>query len=96
MKKYIKPHVIYLSWTIMILIFWFIGIPIANIGHSGGEQIPLTLLAYSIGPVIIGYLLISILTTIFFKVWFRKYWLLNVIVFLAASFILISYALSKI
>ena len=78
----------------MILLFLFIGIPTANIGHSGGEQIPLTLIAYSILPILIGYLVISVLTTVYFKVWFRKYWLLNVSVFLIISAILIGYLLN--
>jgi len=93
MRKYIKPHVIYLTWTILILLFWFIGIPIADIGHAGGEQIPMTLFAYSIAPIIWGYFTISILVTIFFRDWFRNYWIVNVIIFSATAFLLIKYVI---
>lgn len=90
-RKFWKPGLIYLGWTALILFFCFVVIPIANIGHSGGEQIPLTLLAYAIEPAIWGYLFISILTSILFKKWFQKYWIINLIVFSISGFILGSY-----
>ncbi len=91
MKRFLKPHFIYIAWTILVLGFLFIGIPVANIGHSGGEQIPLTLLAYSIQPILIGYLLISIFTSIIFLDRFKKYWFLNLIVFSLTAYLLVSF-----
>ena len=88
MKKYLKPHIIYLTWTLLAVIFWFVVIPIASIGHSGGEQVPLTLLAESLGPITLGYFTISILTTILFKDWFKKYWIVNLIIFSLTTFLL--------
>lgn len=90
-KRFWLPAVIYLAWTVLILFFCFVVIPIANIGHSGGEQVPLTLLAYSILPALWGYFLISIITSILFKKWFEKYWILNLIVFSVMGFILGNY-----
>ena len=90
-KRFSIPGIIYLSWTGLILFFCFIVIPLANTGHYGGEQVPLTLLAYAVGPAIWGYFLISILTSIIFNKWFKIYWILNLIVFLVTGLILWSY-----
>jgi len=89
MKKYIKPHIIYLTWSLLILLFWFVVIPIADYGHSGGEQVIMTLLAYSLKPIILGYFTISILTTLLFRSWFRKYWFVNVMIFSITTYLLI-------
>lgn len=89
MKKYIKPHTIYLTWTLLILIFWFVVIPNADSGHAGGEQVIMTLLAYSLKPIILGYFTISILTTFLYKNWFRKFWFVNVIIFSITTYLLI-------
>ena len=91
MKKYIKPHIIYLTWTLLTFIFWFVIIPIADIGHAGGEQVIMTLLAYSLRPIILGYFTISVLTTFLFRNWFRKFWFVNVIILSITTYLLIRF-----
>ncbi len=81
----------YISWTALFLIFCFVVIPIANIGHSGGEQVPLTLLSYSLEYLIWGYFLISFLTSIIFKKKAKKYIIFNLIIFLITGLILSTY-----
>lgn len=88
-KRFSIPGIIYITWTGLLLFFIFVIIPIENIGHSGGEQIPLTLFAYAISIAIGGYFSISILTSIIFDKWIKKYWLLNLIVFLITGGILL-------
>lgn len=88
--KYSPPGIIYLAWTGLFLFFCFIVIPFASMGHSGGEQVPLTLFAFAIGPTIWGYFLISIITTLFFRKWLKNYWILNTLIFLITGLILIN------
>ncbi|MBN2396116.1 MAG: hypothetical protein JXC36_06610 [Candidatus Atribacteria bacterium] len=90
-RRFSVPGMIYVSWTGLIVFFCFVVIPLASIGHSGGEQVPLTFLAYAIGPAIWGYFVISIMTSIVFKKWFKTYWIINLIVFLITGLILWSY-----
>ncbi len=88
-KGFSIPWIIYITWTGLFLLFIFVIIPIENIGHSGGEQIPLTLLAYAVSIAIGGYFIISILTSIIFDKWIKKYWIFNLIVFLITGGILL-------
>ena len=88
-KKIPVPGIVYILWTSLILVFLFIAIPIANIGHTGGEQIPLTLFVYSIIPSIWGYFIISLITSIIYPSWFKKYWIINLIVFLSSGYFLL-------
>jgi hypothetical protein len=88
--KYSPPGLIYLSWTGLFFFYCIIFIPLASIGHSGGEQVPFTLFAIAIGPTIWGYLLISIITTVFFHKWLKDYWILNLIVFVITGLILMN------
>jgi hypothetical protein len=92
-KRFSLPGIIYITWTGLLLFFVFVIIPIANIGHSGGEQIPLTLFAYAISFAIVGYFIISILTSIIFDKWIKKYWILNLLVFLITGGIIIRFLL---
>ena len=94
-KRFSIPGIIYMTWTGLLLFFIFVIIPIANIGHSGGEQIPLTLLASAIGIAIGGYFIISILTSIIFDKWIKKYWILNLIVFLITGGILLRFLIFR-
>lgn len=90
-KRFSIPGIIYISWTGVIVFFCLVVLPLANIRHSGGEQVPLALLAHAIGMAILGYFVISILTSIIFKKWFRNYWIINLIVFLITRLIIWSY-----
>jgi len=93
LKKRSIPRLIYFIWTALILAFIFIVIPISSIGHSGGEQVPLTLFAYAVEIAIWGYFILSILISLLFTAWTRKYWIVNLILFLITGFLLLSYFL---
>ena len=84
-----NPVKIYLFWILAITLFCVIGIPIISIGKSGGEQVPLILLSYAIGALVYGLFLISIISSFKFE-WFRKYWLVNIIVFLITGYLIVS------
>jgi len=85
-----NPAKIYLVWSVLLGLFCFIGIPILSIGSSGGEQKPLTLLADALDIAVYGFFVISILTSILFSGWFKKYWYVNMLVMLITGFIIIS------
>lgn len=87
-KWFSNPWKIYLVWVILIVLFLFIGIPILSSGHSGGEQKPLTLLAYTLNWLFYGLLIISLITPFLFFVWFKRYWYINIIVALISIFLL--------
>jgi hypothetical protein len=55
----------------------------------------LTLLASAIGIAIGGYFIISILTSIIFDKWIKKYWILNLIVFLITGGILLRFLIFR-
>ncbi len=90
-RRLSTPWLIYIIWTGLILFFCIVVIPLADIGHSGGEQVPFTLLAYAVESAIWGYFLISIVTSIIFNKWFKKYWIINLLVFFFTGFIIWSY-----
>ncbi len=46
------PWIIYIIWTGLILFFCIVVIPLADIGHSGGEQVPFTLFAFAVESAI--------------------------------------------
>ncbi len=59
----IDPVKVY-GWLIILFLFYcFAIIPIADMGHSGGEQIPLILFGESINYAVIVFFLVSIITT---------------------------------
>ncbi len=80
-KIWLTPLKLYLLWLLLYILFLGIGIPIYDNGHSGGEQRPLTLIAYSIYYFTYGVILISfVIIPIFFWKWFKEYWLLSTII----------------
>jgi len=83
-----NPVKIYLIWFLLIILFCIIGIPILSMNKSGGEQVPLILLGYAIGSLVYGFFIISILTSLKLE-WFKKYWYVNILVFLITSFLII-------
>jgi len=72
-----KPWILYLVWFGLFFLFVFIGIPLLNKGHSGGEQIPLILLGYSLNVLLYGTIVISAAIPFLFNSWFKKYWYVN-------------------
>ena len=93
-KLRLTPKLIHIIWGGLIIFFLFVFIPIKSIGYSGGEQVPLTLLADAVQWIIWGYFLISIITTMAFFEWFKKYWIINVLIFIITGVILFMYLLS--
>ncbi|MBO9684098.1 MAG: hypothetical protein J7502_15775, partial [Flavisolibacter sp.] len=75
----LTPPKIYLLWALFYFLFLVIGIPIYNNGHSGGEQRPLTFIAYSINYFLYGIICISfIIIPVFFLNWFKRYWVIPI------------------
>ncbi|OAQ40182.1 hypothetical protein A5893_17415 [Pedobacter psychrophilus] len=89
MKKLIKsPTGIYALTFIIFFVFCIIFVPLLSIGHSGGEQVPMTLLAYAFTYLHYSLICVSILTSIIFRTWFKKYWFINLTIFVVLIFAL--------
>ena len=88
LKWFSNPFKIYLFWFILVVLFSFIGIPILSMGHSGGEQKPLTLLSYTLEWFFYGLLLITLITPFLFLAWFKNYWYISVGIALLSFFFL--------
>ncbi|WP_316787006.1 hypothetical protein [Pedobacter frigiditerrae] len=88
-KTFANPFKIYLYGIILFLGFCVIGVPILSMGHSGGEQVPMTLIAYALNYFIYGLFFISILTSILFWNWFKKYWYINLIIFILTGVLIV-------
>lgn len=79
-KKWLTPPKVYFIWTLLYVVFLIIGVPLYSIGHSDGEQRPLSFIAYSIYFFSYGIILISfIVVPLFFKGWFKRHWLINIL-----------------
>jgi len=88
-QSFSSPRRIYQVWIILFVIFG-VFIPILSIGHSGGEQMPFTLLSYAVNYLVYGLLIISAITPIFFRAWFKRYWYIPVLTMLIAIFLILS------
>lgn len=88
-KTFESPFKIYLYGTIIFLALCVVGIPILSIGHSGGEQVPTTLIAYALNYFIYGIFFVSILSSILFWNWFKKYWYINSVIFILTGFLIV-------
>ncbi|WP_316756312.1 hypothetical protein [Pedobacter aquatilis] len=95
-KTFGSPFKIYLYGIILLLGFCVIGIPILSMGHSGGEQVPMTLIAYSLNYFIYGLFFISILTSILFWNWLKKYWYINSIIFILTGALIVPRLIAEI
>jgi hypothetical protein len=74
----LNPLKIILLWiTGMFIIGCFVVVP-KFFSSWGGEQTPLTSLAYLILITTYGVLLLSIFTALIYFTWFKKYWYVNV------------------
>jgi len=90
-KQAITGGSIYVIWS-AISAFTLLVVPIIlGLTSSGGEQKPLNWIAYSIVPIIWGYLLISISTTLFFHRWTKEHWYINAATFGTTVWILSNY-----
>jgi len=90
-KQAISAGSIYVIWS-AISAFSILVVPIIlGLTSSGGEQKPLIWIAYSIEPILWGYLLICIGTTLFFYKWTKEYWFVNAATFGTTVWILSSY-----
>lgn len=87
LKLISNPIKIYLIWLILIVLFCVIGIPILSNNASGGEQKQLTYLAYAVEVGVYGFFFLSILTSIK-VIWFKKYWYVNIPIFLITGFLI--------
>ncbi len=84
------PVKIYGWLIILFLLFCFAIIPIADIGHSGGEQIPLILFGESINYAVVIFFLVSIITTFTHRKWFKNNWYINLLIFLISGYLIIA------
>lgn len=95
-KTFNNPIKIYVLGILLFLAFCIIGIPLLSMGHSDGEQVPMTLIAYAINYFIYGLFFISIFTSILFWNWFKKYWYVNLVIFILTSFLILPRLISEI
>ena len=79
-SRFINPWKIYLICIAVFVLFVCMGIPLLNIGHSGGEQRPLVLLGYALNWLVYGMLLVSFTIPFLFIDWFKKYWYISIAV----------------
>ena len=71
-KNYFTAHSLYILWAIITGILLVVVPLVLGITSSGGEQKPLIWIASSIEPIVWGFMLLSVLTTIVFKEWVRS------------------------
>jgi hypothetical protein len=89
-KKFITVWNLYLLWTAVTIILVVV-VPLVLGGtSSGGEQKPLIWLFKVVEPVFWGYLLLGVLTTLFFHEWVKEYWYINLLVIGIAAWFLFS------
>jgi len=78
----INPLWIYIIWILIIILLGIIVIPILSIGTSGGEQKPYILMESFMVVLIYGLLFLSFIISILYWNWYKKYWYINVSIFL--------------
>ena len=81
-KKVSTPALIYFIGIGCMIIYFILIIPISSVGHSGGEQVPLTMFAKGLEIFSWGFFIISIITSFIDKEWFKIFWPLNLVIFL--------------
>jgi lysylphosphatidylglycerol synthetase-like protein (DUF2156 family) len=80
------PLHLYGWWIVLCVLFCFTVIPIASIGHSAGEQIPLTYLSYVLSVLIHGLFIICVASSFIYKKWMKEYWMLNLIILICVGY----------
>ncbi|GAB3830137.1 hypothetical protein [Pontibacter rugosus] len=89
--KYFTAPNLYILWAI-VTGFSIVVVPlILGLTSSGGEQKPLIWIAFALKYIILGFMLLSILTTLVFKEWVKKCWHINLFVFGLTAWVLFSY-----
>jgi len=74
------PFGLYLLWTLLLLLFCILGIPLISAGHSGGEQMPFTLFGYVCDAFVLGFIFISAISPFLYRKWYKKYLYIPLIV----------------
>ena len=93
--KLIKnPLRIYLTWFTMVILFCLLGIPFLSRNSSGGEQKQLIYLGYALETAVYGLLSISIITSMNIN-WFKKYWFVNIPVFMVSGYLILRIIIDK-
>ena len=83
-----NPIWIYISWIFILIVFEQIGIFILSKISSGGD--PLIFLGHVLDVAIYGLLILSFVTSFVFWNWFKKYWYINVSIFVFCFLLLYS------
>ncbi len=82
LKSKFNPISILGVWTISLIVLTPIMMFISNIGASGGEQKPLTILATMIAVTIYGAAVLSVLTSFLYRQWFKRNWWFGFVIIL--------------
>ena len=90
-NKYFTATNLYILWAIVTGISIVVVPLILGLTTSGGEQKPLIWMALVIEPILWGFMLLSVLTTLMFQEWAKKYWYINLLVFSLTAWILFRY-----
>ncbi|HVW98625.1 MAG TPA: hypothetical protein VHA56_21840 [Mucilaginibacter sp.] len=91
-KLFVSPSRLY-GWSFAgFLLLMFIGIPALNFGHKGRVPLGDIIIAIAIYAVIL--FLISLITTIVYWQWFKKYWYVNLLVAAGSGYVINIYLLS--
>lgn len=82
------PLKIYSYIVIAFILFCFLVVPLANIGHSGGEQVAMLCLAYGLNAFVYILLAACIFNTFSFWTWSKTFWPINILTFLFCIYML--------
>jgi len=85
MLKKINPIKIISAWVLLVIATDIIAIPILYLKTVGGEQLPLVFLMNSIDILAYGVLILSIISSLFYVKWTRKFWYLSLFFLLMSS-----------
>jgi len=85
MLKSLNPLKIIAGWIFLVMIIDLIAIPYLFFNSAGGEQKPLILLMSSVKIAVTGVFLLSILTSLIYFKWIKKYWIVNGFFFLLSG-----------
>lgn len=90
-KLLVSPSRVY-GWSIVgFLVILTIGIPVLNLDNKG--LVPFTHLFIVFAIYMVLLLALSILTTIIYWAWFKKYWYINIILAAGSAYIIDLYLL---
>jgi hypothetical protein len=84
-REYTIPVIIYAAWSGIFLFYIFLLIRVGRWSGSGNQQEILQVSAKVTGIAVKGYFVISILTSFLDFIWFRRFWYVNLLVFLVTG-----------